>query len=82
MLDALRKSKGVYDVQVEGSVHAMVTVVGDELKPKKILKKVRKYIKAADYWSDWHYTDGVAPHRAGFHVPPYTHSESLRHSAY
>ncbi|KAL3681583.1 hypothetical protein R1sor_011492 [Riccia sorocarpa] len=83
MLDSLRKMSGVYDVLVDGRVHAMVTVIGKDLKPKKILKKVRKIIKAADYWSDWHYSDGVSAHRSGFVPPPsYSPSPMLRHTAY
>ncbi|KAG6552624.1 hypothetical protein Mapa_005824 [Marchantia paleacea] len=77
MLDSLRKMSGVYDVRVEGTAHAMVTVTGYDLKPKKILKKTRKVIKAADYWSDWHFTDGVAPHRSGFASSIYAPAPAL-----
>ncbi|KAL2620335.1 hypothetical protein R1flu_000540 [Riccia fluitans] len=78
MLESLRRMRGVYDVRVEGSVHTMVTVIGKDLKPKKILKTVRKIIKASDYWSDWHYSDGVSVHHSGF-VAPASYSPRLRH---
>ncbi|KAL2620331.1 hypothetical protein R1flu_000536 [Riccia fluitans] len=78
MLKSLRKMSGVYDVRVEGSVHTMVTVIGKDLKPKKILKKVRKIIKDSDFWSDWSYSDGVSAHHSGF-VAPSSYSLRLKH---
>ncbi|KAL2620342.1 hypothetical protein R1flu_000547 [Riccia fluitans] len=52
--------------------------VGKDLKPKKILKKVRKTIKASDYWSYWHYSEGVSAHHSGF-VSLTSYAPRLRH---